>query len=103
MEKHNIIICILLAVITTNLIRVLPMVLIKGNIRNTYIRSVLYYVPYVTLTVMTFPAIMESTLSPLSGGIALVAGVLAAWRGAGLFQVAVICCVIVYLIGLFGM
>ena len=55
MERHNIIIYILLAIIATNLIRVLPMVLIKGQIRNRFLRSFLYYMPYVTLAVMTFP------------------------------------------------
>ena len=52
MEKHSIIICILLAIITTNLIRVVPMLLIKGQISNRFLRSFLYYVPYVTLAVM---------------------------------------------------
>ena len=53
--------------------------------------------PYVTLAVMTFPAIVETTLSPVSGIVALVVGVIAAWRGAGLFPVAIICCAITYL------
>jgi branched-subunit amino acid transport protein len=97
MDKHSIIICILLAIITTNLIRVVPMILIKGQISNRFLRSFLYYVPYVTLAVMTFPAIIETTLSPLSGIVALIVGIIAAWRGLGLFPVAAICCAIVYL------
>ena len=97
MEKRDIIICILLAIITTNIIRVLPMTLIKGQIRNRFLSSFLYYVPYVTLAVMTFPAIVETTLSPFSGLVALVVGIVAAWRGAGLFPVAIICCAIAYL------
>ena len=87
----------MLAIITTNIIRVLPMTLIKGQIRNRFLRSFLYYVPYVTLAVMTFPAIVETTLSPFSGLVALVVGIVAAWRGAGLFPVAIICCAIAYL------
>ena len=98
MEKHSIIICILLAIITTNLIRVVPMLLIKGQISNRFLRSFLYYVPYVTLAVMTFPSIIQTTLTPLSGIIALVIGIIAAWRRLGLFPVAAICCTIVYLI-----
>ena len=105
MEKHNIIICILLAIITTNLIRVVPMLLIKGQISNRFLRSFLYYVPYVTLAVMTFPSMIQTTLTPLSGIIALVIGIIAlvigiiaAWRRLGLFPVAAICCAIVYLI-----
>ena len=97
MGKREIIICIMLAIVTTNLIRVLPMTLIKGRIRNVFLRSFLYYVPYVTLAVMTFPAIIETTIHPLSGIVALGVGIVAAWRGAGLFPVAIICCAIAYL------
>ena len=93
----KLIIYILLAIVTTNMIRVLPMVLIRGRIRNRFVRSFLYYVPYVTLAVMTFPAIIETTPSPLSGCVALVAGIVAAWYGMGLLPVAALCCVIVYL------
>ena len=62
MDKHSIIICILLGIITTNLIRVVPMLLIKGQITNRFLRSFLYYVPYVTLAVMTFPSMIQTTL-----------------------------------------
>lgn len=81
----------------TYLIRVLPLTLIKRPIRSRFIRSFLYYVPYVTLAVMTFPAIVEATISPLAGAIALVVGVLLSWAGAGLFPVAVSCCAVVLL------
>ena len=101
MEKHSIIICILMAIITTNLIRVLPMLLIKGQISNRFLRSFLYYVPYVTLAVMTFPSMIQATMSPLSGTVALIVGIIAAWRRMGLFPVAAICCAIVYLIDTF--
>lgn len=55
-------------------IRVLPLTLIRKPIRNTFIQSFLYYVPYVTLAVMTFPAILHATQSPISGAVALIAG-----------------------------
>ena len=97
MDNRTIIICILLAIITTNMIRVLPMLLIRGEISNRYVRSFLYYVPYVTLAVMTFPSIIQTTLSPLSGVVVLAVGIIAAWRRLGLFPVAAICCAIVYL------
>lgn len=97
MDKYSIIVCILLGIITTNLIRVLPMILIKGQISNRFLRSFLYYVPYVTLAVMTFPSIIETTMSPVSGIVALIVGIIAAWYRMGLFPVAVICCAIVYL------
>ncbi len=97
MDNRSIIICILLAIITTNLIRVVPMLLIKGEINNRFVRSFLYYVPYVTLAVMTFPSMIQTTISPLSGIVALLVGIIAAWRRLGLFPVAAICCAIVYL------
>ena len=97
MDKQSIIVCILLAIITTNLIRVVPMLLIKGQISNRFLRSFLYYVPYVTLAVMTFPSMVQATVSPVSGAVALITGIVAAWRGLGLFSVAAICCAIVYL------
>ena len=54
------------------LIRVLPLTLIRKPIKNRFIKSFLFYVPYITLAVMTFPAIIEATQSPLAGIIALV-------------------------------
>lgn len=79
----------------TYLIRVLPLTLIRRPIKNRFIQSFLYYVPYVTLAVMTFPAIIEATQSPLAGALALVVGMALAWFGAGLFPVAVSCCLVV--------
>lgn len=90
---------IALMVLVVNLIRVLPVTLIRGRIENRFVRSFLYYVPYVTLSVMTFPAIVEATESPLAGMAALVIGIAAAWRGLGLFPVAAICCVVAFLLG----
>ncbi len=78
------------------LIRILPLTFIRKPIKNTFIRSFLYYVPYVTLAVMTFPAIIESTQTPLAGAIALGVGILLAWFNAGLFPVALACCAVVF-------
>ena len=77
------------------LIRELPLTLIRRPIRNRFLRSFLFYVPYVTLAVMTFPSILHTTSSPIAGLAALVLGIAAAWLGANLFQVAVGCCAIV--------
>ena len=82
----------------TYLIRVLPLTLIRRPIKNRFIKSFLYYLPYITLAVMTFPAIMDAAESPAAGLLALAAGILAAWFGLGLFPVAVICCAVVFLL-----
>ena len=98
MEQHSLLVYILLAIVFTNLIRVIPMALIKGPIRHRFVRSFLYYVPYVTLAVMTFPDMVLTTPAPLPGVIALLAGIVASWFRLGLFPVAAICCVIAYLL-----
>ena len=82
-------------------IRILPLTLIRKPIKNQFIQSFLYYVPYVTLAVMTFPAIVNATQSPAAGAVALVVGIAAAWFGASLFQVSVSCCAVVFVLELF--
>lgn len=82
-------------------IRVLPVTLIKKQIKNQFIQSFLYYVPYVTLAVMTFPAIMNATQSLYSGLAAFIIGIIAAFRGFDLFKVAVACCSTVFILELF--
>ncbi len=84
----------------TFFIRVLPLTLIRKQIRNTFLKSFLYYVPYVTLSVMTFPAIMHATRSPIAGAVALVAGLAAAFIGANMITVAATCCGLVFVIEL---
>ena len=83
------------------LIRALPMTLFRKQIKSKFVQSFLYYVPYVTLSVMTFPAIVNATQSPVSGVAALVIGILAAWFGADLFKTAVVCCGAVLLLEFF--
>ncbi len=91
--RINLYILIMFAV--TYLLRVLPVTLIRKKIKSPFLQSFLYYVPYVTLAVMTFPAIIESTQTPVSGILALAVGIIAAWFGGSLFQVASLCCVVV--------
>lgn len=74
--------------LTTYLIRVLPMTLFRKPIRSRFVRSFLYYVPYACLTAMTFPAILSSTQSIISGAAALIVAVVLAFRGKSLILVA---------------
>ena len=83
---------------STWLMRVAASLVMKKPIENRFLQSFLYYVPYVTLAVMTFPAIVEATQSPVAGAAALIVGILAAWYGASLLKVAVICCVTVFIL-----
>ena len=82
------------------LIRVLPLTLIRRPIHSRFLRSFLYYVPYVTLAVMTFPAIVEATASPVAGAAALIVGIVATWLGGSLLTVASTCCAVVFILEL---
>jgi len=96
----NIYVCILVGAGVSFLVRVLPLTLIRKQITNTFLRSFLYYVPYVTLAVMTFPAIIYAAQYPIAGIAALLVGVVLSWLGAGLFPVAVSCCAAVFAVEL---
>lgn len=89
-------ISIFTAFFVSYLIRVLPLTLIRKPIKNRFIKSFLYYVPYITLAVMTFPSIIEATQSPVAGIIALIIGIVLSYFGAGLFPVACACCAVVF-------
>ncbi|MBS6643987.1 MAG: AzlD domain-containing protein [Clostridiaceae bacterium] len=98
--KNNVYLYILVMAGVTYLIRVLPLTLIRKQIKNVTIRSFLYYVPYVTLSVMTFPAILSATGSIWSAAAGLAAAIGLAWKGKSLFQVSVAACGVVFLLEL---
>ena len=99
--KHNVYIYILIMCAVSFLLRALPLTLIRKEIKNKYFRSFLYYVPYVTLAVMTFPAIMDASEHRIAGIASLIAGMAAAYLGAGLFPTAIICSAIILVTELF--
>ena len=74
--------------LTTYLIRMLPLTIFRKPIKSRFLRSFLHYVPYACLTAMTFPAILSSTATILSGTAALVVAVFLAYRGKSLLTVS---------------
>ena len=74
--------------LTTYLIRVLPLTVFRKPIQSRFVKSFLHYVPYACLTAMTFPAILTSTATILSGAAALVVAVILAYRGRSLLTVS---------------
>lgn len=92
---------IFIMAVSTYFIRVVPLILLRKQIKNRFIKSFLYYVPYVTLSIMTFPAIVNATQNYISGIAALIFGIILAWFNAGLFRVSVLCCFIVFVTELF--
>lgn len=99
--QNNIYIYIAIMVVVTTLIRVLPLTLIRKEIKNVTLRSFLYYIPYVTLAVMTFPAILSATGSVISAWAALAIAVVIAWMGKSLFFVSSTACIVVLILELF--
>lgn len=97
----KVLIYILIMAAVTYLIRMLPMTLLRKEIRNTTVKSFLFYVPYVTLAVMTFPSILSSTGSTLSAIAGLAAAAFTAYRNKSLFKVAVAACAAVFVVELF--
>lgn len=88
--------------IVSFLLRVLPITLIKKQIKNQFVRSVLFYLPYVTLSVMTVPAIFAITDNPIHGIVGFIAACIAAWFTSNMFLSAVVasgavfvCCLII--------
>ena len=84
----NLYILIAVMALTTYLIRVLPLAIFRKPIRSRFLKSFLHYVPYACLAAMTFPAILESTGSVVSGAAALVVAVVLAYLGKSLLTVA---------------
>lgn len=99
--RNNVWIYIAVMAAVTFLIRVLPLTLIRKKITNRFLNSFLYYVPYVTLAVMTFPAIIHATGSVYSGVAAFAVGIAVAWFGFDLFKTALTCCAVVFVLELF--
>ena len=76
----------------TYLVRMLPMVLVKRKITNTFIRSFLYYVPYAVLGVMTVPAIFYSTSYLISAIVGFIVAIVLAYFEKSLLTVAASAC-----------
>ncbi len=93
----SIYIYILTMAVTTYLIRVIPMTLLRKPIKSRFIKSFLHYVPYACLTAMTFPAILYDTSYLLSGAAALIVAVVLAFRGRSLLTVSLASCAVVFL------
>ena len=94
--KHNLYMYIFVMAAVTYLIRMLPLTLIQKEIKNTFIKSFLYYVPYACLTAMTFPAILYATDSPISAFAGLVVAVIFALKEKSLVTVACFSCIAVF-------
>lgn len=80
------------------LIRLIPLMLFRKPITNRFVRSFLYYAPYVTLAVMTFPAILETTGSLTTALIGFAAAIIMALSGVHFVITTFGTCLLVLLI-----
>lgn len=91
---------ILVMAVTTYLIRVVPITLMRKEIQNRTFRSFLTYVPYVTLAVMTFPAILSITDSPWISWVGFLVAMVLAYCRSSLFAVSLGSCILVFVLQL---
>lgn len=82
----------------TYLVRMLPLVLMKGKIKNRFILSFLHYIPYAVLAVMTVPAIFYAAENMLACVAGFAVALVLAWRGKSLLQVAAAACAAVLVV-----
>ncbi len=97
MDNGQFLIYLLIMAGSTYLIRAIPFAVIKKKIKNTFVRSFLYYIPYTVLAAMTFPAALYATGSVISAAVGLLIAVILAIFDKDLTIVAIASCVGVYL------
>lgn len=95
--KYNVYLYIFVMAAVTYAIRLVPLTLIRKEIKSNYIKSFLYYVPYVTLAVMTFPAILSATANIWSAAAGFAAALILAYFRRSLITVSLISSVCVFL------
>lgn len=76
----------------TYLIRMLPLVLVRKKIKNRFLLSFLYYIPYAVLSVMTIPAIFYATEYRLSAVVGFAAAMILSYFEQSLVKVAAFSC-----------
>ena len=84
----------------TYLVRVLPYIFMRKEVKNRFFKSFLLYVPYTVLAAMTIPAILFATDNIYSAIAGLLVAVIVALFEKGLFTVAISSCVAVLLVEL---
>ena len=88
----NFFVYLIVTACTTYLVRMLPLVLMKGKIRSRFLLSFLHYIPYAVLSVMTIPAIFSATGDIRTAAAGFATAMILAWRGKSLLTVAAAAC-----------
>jgi len=85
---------LLIMTVATLSLRMLPILILKKPITNKFIKSFLYYVPYITLSVMTFPAILNDTTKPITGLFVFILAIILAIKDMSIIKLTTICCLL---------
>ncbi len=84
----RILIAIAVMALTTYIIRMIPFAFVRKKIKNRFIQSVLFYIPYAVLSAMTIPSIFYATQDLPSAIAGTVVAVVLAYFGCPLIVVA---------------
>ena len=95
MEIRKFFLYLLVMAGVTYLVRVVPYVLMKGEVKNRFFKSFLAYIPYTVLAAMTFPTLLSAPGNIYSAAAGLVVGVILAYFERGLLMVATGSCLAV--------
>ena len=96
METKRFLICLIVMAGVTYLIRLLPMLIFKNEIKNKFVVSFLHYIPYAVLSAMTVPAVFYATSSPVSAVAGFIVAIILSLFKQGLITVALASCVAVF-------
>ena len=99
MQLGQMAVMILVMAGVTYLIRMIPFAFFRHKIKSTYLKSVLFYIPYAVLSAMTFPYIFYSTGNFYTALIGTIVVVIAAACKRSLLTVAILACVAVLIAG----
>jgi branched-subunit amino acid transport protein len=83
----------------TYLVRMIPFTLMRRKIKSVFIKSFLYYIPYGVLSAMTFPYIFYSTENIITSVLCSLAAFVMAYFKRPLIEVAIVSCVVSFIIG----
>ena len=100
MNYPYIISAILIMAGVTYLVRMLPLIIFRREIKSPWVKSFLYYVPYGVLAAMTIPEILYSTRNIWSAAGGLLCALILAYNKRSLLTVALGAVAVVFVLEL---
>lgn len=97
---YKVLIAVLVMAAVTYLPRVIPLILMRKEIKSKFVKSFLYYIPYTVLAAMTFPAIIYSTGKVSTGILGAGVAIVLSYFGKSLLQVSLITVSFVYILNI---